>query len=41
MELEAFKNFKIKADENKIEYKFEEYDSDPTLIVVNITKINH
>jgi len=32
----TFENFKIIADENGIKYTVEEYDLDPTLMVVNI-----
>lgn len=36
MEKLAFENFKIIADENGIKYKVEEYDLDPTLLIINI-----
>jgi hypothetical protein len=36
MEKLTFEEFKIFADENGIKYSAEEYDLDPTLIVVNI-----
>ena len=36
MEKIAFENFKRTAEENGVEYKVEEYDLDPTLMVVNV-----